>query len=395
MARLWSSGAELQSTTNGVEWDTTTVTSGGVAIDTTTKRSGAASLKFTSSASASNYIEHLFSSSEVVAFSRVYVYFTAWPTDAHGAIIQHINNAGTVIASIAVTTAGKLRLFDGDSAGTQRGSDSSALSLNTWYRVELQTNNGAGTEIEAKIDGTAFASGAMTSATNTKSIDFGFVDWQANAVMYMDDMAVNDNSGSSQTSYPGAGNIIHLKPDSAGDSAGFVRQGTDSGANYSQVNETTPDDVSKYVNSATLNAEDLHNMGASGIGASDTVNVVSIGVRFRRNNNTASPQFKVEVEKTSGGTISQGSAITPNSTTWRTNANAAPRVYTLTTYTDPDGAAWTQTTLDSMQAGFKLTTTGGTTRIDVSTVWALVEYVPNAGGASPKPTPLMTLLGVG
>ena len=41
MARLWSSGFELQSVTSGVEWDTTT---GLPTIDTTTKRSGAASL---------------------------------------------------------------------------------------------------------------------------------------------------------------------------------------------------------------------------------------------------------------------------------------------------------------------------------------------------------------
>jgi len=376
MSRLLSIGAELQSTTNGMEWDTTSASGGSVTIDTTTKRSGSASIKFVSNAAGSNYIEHQYSASGVVTFSRAYVYFTAFPTDATGAIIQHINSGGTVIACIAITTAGKLRLYDGNIAGTQRGADSAALSLNTWYRVELTTNNGAGTEIDARLDGSSFASGAMTSATNAQQIDFGFADWQANAVMYMDDLAVNDTSGSAQTSWCGDGKIIHQKPGSAGDSAGFVRQGSDSGANWSQVNDTTPNDITAYVNSPTLNAEDLHNTVDSGIGASDTVTLVSVGVRFRRNNNTASPQFKVEIEKTASGTISQGSAIIPNSTTWRTNANAAPRVYTLTAYTDPDGAAWTQTTLDSMQIGYKLTTTGGTTRIDVTTVWALVEYVP-------------------
>ena len=74
----------------------------------------------------------------------------------------------------------------------------------------------------------------------------------------------------------------------------------------------------------------------------------------------------------------------PNSTTWKTNATTTTLGYPITAYTDPDGAAWTNTTLDSMQIGYKLTTAPGTAgrRIDVTTIWAYVDYTPGTPPAA-------------
>ena len=54
----------------------------------------------------------------------------------------------------------------------------------------------------------------------------------------------------------------------------------------------------------------------------------------------ATAVLKAEIEKVASGTILQGTADTPNSTTFNTNATLAPRISKLITYTDPDGAAW-------------------------------------------------------
>lgn len=109
--------------------------------------------------------------------------------------------------------------------------------------------------------------------------------------------------------------------------------------------------------------------------------MVQVGWRYRRSATGTGPSVKLEIMKTSGGTKSQSAGIIPNSTTWKTNQNATPWTYPLTLYFDPDGAAWTQSTLDTLQAGI-LNTQTTTPRCDVSDVWALVEYVPAASPAA-------------
>src|SRR3990167_7619952 len=90
MARLWSSGAELQSVTNGVEWDTNT---GTLAIDTTIKRSGAASLRINTAGTA-RYVTHRFrADSTVRTFVRFYLYIASAPAAATY-ILRHGDGVG-------------------------------------------------------------------------------------------------------------------------------------------------------------------------------------------------------------------------------------------------------------------------------------------------------------
>jgi hypothetical protein len=108
--------------------------------------------------------------------------------------------------------------------------------------------------VEAKVDGaSAFAS------SSTRSLSSGIRQFllggnlnseaQTTGDWFFDDLAINDNTGSFQNSYPGEGKIIHLKPNAAGDSNGFSVQvgGTvGSSNNYTRVNEVTPDDATSY-----------------------------------------------------------------------------------------------------------------------------------------------------
>src|SRR3989304_6058434 len=74
MARIWSSGFELQSVTSGIEWDTTT---NSPAIDLSIKRSGLASLRANPTATTS-FIHHVFAASDNNnnTFVRFYLYIT-------------------------------------------------------------------------------------------------------------------------------------------------------------------------------------------------------------------------------------------------------------------------------------------------------------------------------
>lgn len=391
MARLKTIVPALGGITSGHDWDATTAggTGGTVTIDTTIKRNGQRSLKITSAVDASNYIDYQYKSADAVSFISIFVYFTAFPTDAESAILEAINNAGTTITCIGITTAGKLRLHNGNSAGAQLGSDSSVLSLNTWYEVTLQVNNASSPKAIAQmaVDGSTpstFASGSYTTATNCNAFNLGFTDFVTAGVAYFSDIRVNDNSGSNETALPTAGEkTISLRPNAAGSVNTFATQtGGTAGAanNFTRVNESTPNDATSFDGSSTLNEEDMFAMDDSGMGASDTVKVVEMHLRFRNSTADATAKITASIVKTSGGTKSSSGTITPNSTTFRTNVpgTTLPKIAPIVTYADPDAAAWTQTTVDSMQAGYKLTTAPGTAgrRIDVTAVWVIVSYVP-------------------
>lgn len=377
-ARLFTSGVELQTFTAGVEFDSN---SGTPTVDTATFRSGAASMRVNGT-SISKFITNQYAGASLAQnrYLRFYLRIHQSSGTASAAIALFRDGTNGNGPSLRLNTDNTLQLWD-EQASAQRGSNSSALSLDTWYRIELEYDRAAGSS-KAFIDGVQFATGAQTANLDMNVIRLGMID-TATIDFNFDDVAVNDSSGTSQTGLPGAGNVIRLSPTAAGDANSFATQtgGTaGSGNNFTRTNETTPDDATTFNGSATLNEEDLFNVTDSGIQSYDTVNVVQVNGRFRNSTADATGAFKFEIEKAAAGTISQSTAIVPNSTTFRTNVAGAtlPKTSPLTLYTDPDGSVWTKTTLDSMQIGYKDTTGPGTAgrRNDVTTVWAYVDYTP-------------------
>lgn len=391
MARQWTCGFELQTFATGIEVDSN---SGTPVISTTTVRSGLASMRVQGT-SISKFFTQQFLGTGSTTNKFVRFYFRIASATGTNAVAFALLRDGTSGngPSLRINTNNTLELWD-EQAGVQRGSDSSALSTNTWYRIEFSYIRSTGV-ITAYIDGVQFATGSSTTNMSMDTFRLGMID-TATCDFFYDDVALNDSSGTNQTGLPGAGNVIRLSPDSAGDVNGFLVQvGGTAGStnNFTRVNEITPDDATTYNASAVLNAEDLFNCGASGIGATDTVNVVSVGVRFANLVSAdATASFKAEIEKTASGTKTQSAAIIPNSTTWRSNvpSTTLPKTYPLTTYIDPDGAAWTQATLDTMQIGY-IETVANVQTIGISTIWAYVDYTP-AAAITVKP---LSALGVG
>jgi hypothetical protein len=383
MARLWSCGFELNTTTVQVEIDRTNSGSFST-ISTSTVRSGAYSMRFSGFSGTTNQANgfNFQTLGSANVYARAYFNFATFPGGATPWCVMSLaGSVGSGNLNIVVTSSGVIRLYQNS---TQVGSDGPTLSTGVWYRFELHFNNtgAGGTHIaEAMLDGVSFVSVSSLTLTsiawfNVGRISTGSSSTSAVGDYFVDDMALNDTTGSFQTSWPGSGKIIHLRPNAAGDSTAWTRAGTDTGANYSQVNEVTPDDVTTYITSTTLNQEDFYNVDDSGIGVSDTVNLIGVGVRFSGSSSVSEPTFRVEAKKTTGGTISQGSAIVPQFTTWVTNHPAGTlRLYPLVLYQDPDSSNWTQSTLDTMQIGVKLTV-DNTNSNQISTLWALVDYTP-------------------
>lgn len=381
MSRLWQCGFELQSVATGVEFDSTSGTA--PTIDTGTFNGGLASIKFNPSA-ATSFLTHQFAATSATnnVYARFKVLFTAFP-GANSITIAVIRSAAAGNnLTIRCNTAGTIFL-NNEQSSSQVGSTSSAMSLNTWYRIEFSYVYATGaanaylTQDNANT-GAAFATGTATASVATDTFRLGFVD-SATGTFFADDIGLNDQTGTYENGLLGPGSIFHLQPSATGDINGFlVNVGGTAGAsnNYSRVGEIIPDDATTYNGSAVLSASDLFRCtnAPNSMKANDSVNVVCVGVRMADLIGAdATAAFKVQIEKTSGGAISQSSALIPNSTAFLTNSTAVPKQYPLITYLTPDGDEWTYSTLNTLQVGYALTATNIQT-IAISTVWVSVEF---------------------
>ncbi len=315
MARLWQSGFELNSAS--IEF----TGSASPNIQTSIVRSGSYALRISSlSSGAAKRVQYDFAAANInVFFVRFYVYITTFPSAANKFFTIN-NSANTInVAKINLNNDKTLALFDEDG---QIGSNSPALVANQWYRIEIEfdRSGASGSHIlKGRIDGVEFASDTARamSAGGAKAFWGGNLGNEAQITgdWYFDDIAINDNSGAFQNSYPGSGRIIHRYPKATGDANGFLAQvGGTAGAtnNFTRVNEVTPDDATSYNGSALLNAEDLFNCEDSGLVSKDIINVVAVGVRMADLVAAdATAAFVLEIEKTTGGTKTQSGTIIP------------------------------------------------------------------------------------
>ena len=366
MARLWSSGQELNSATNGVE-NTFNFTPN---IQTSIVRGGLYAANPTPSGTAYNFVYDPYgSNTQGDLYVRSYFRITTAPS-TQSVVVSIAGSA--FLVSIRCNTDRTLELWNEEDAA-QIGSDSSALSLNTWYRIELRldTTTLASSVVDALIDGVSFASSSSQNlATGSSRVRFGDSGAKTYSFSY-DDIAINNTSGSFQNSYPGQGKIIHLRPNAAGDNTGWT------GA-YTDVDEVTPDDTTTKLSSNTLDQiEDMNIDSPTMMGDQDTVNVVAVGVRFNGVGASLNASFVLRIKASASGTVEESSAITPSNTTYVTNAAAAPRNYSLVLYDLPGASttAWTKNDLEQAQIGVRLSATS-TNAAQVSTLWASVDYTP-------------------
>jgi len=393
MARLWSSGAELQSVANGMEFDDNTVSGGGaLAISTSTKRSGSASLRSSNAGAngvAVTYHQFKAANDNGPFYARAYINFADNTPAAICTIFALVDSANTnTYGRIRLATNGSLELWDNSA---KIGSSSSILSTGTWYRVELYFYNNTGTgklELDARIDGVSFASTTTSTATGTVAlISLGDRSGTNSYDMFFDDIAVNDNTGSFQNSWAGDGQIVHLVPSSAGTSNQWRKTDRTTAGdsnNYTLVDDTTPPNTTDFVWSKTLNDLDDYTLGANGnIASGDTINVVELYVRGKRNG--TNPATMTAYLTYNGGTDTSATWQPNNSTTFKNYTNVAPYVAAITAYNEPGASttAFTKTTVEATHPQIKITTGAATNGPDITAVWVLVDYTAGSPPATP------------
>ena len=371
MARLYESGFELQSVTAGMEWAAVT---GSPSINTTTKRSGSASLRCNTSATTA-YVQHDYADETTIHYLRAYIYIASMPAGLT-TILANGDNADSYTSRIRLNSNGTLELWS-DTA--QIGSDSSALSTDTWYRIEWSYDDAnANNTATAYIDGVQFATGNSGDNAGNGRLRVGVQD-SATMDIYYDDIAVNNSAaGGTETGLPGAGNLVLALPTGAGSSNPTTGV-------YSYINEIPPTDTatsgSTMIELDTNPTNGDFNMTDSstlGMQSDATVKYVSVWARIREEA-AGTSNYTLRIRSRSAGTVSSSSSQDAGNATARTNPNGTTAfgVRHVAYVIPQDGtSAWTPTgtdSIDNMQIG--VGTTDGNP--DVWCLWlgAYVEYV--------------------
>lgn len=383
---MWTTGFETQSPTlefgvnSGVIVTGTTPT-----MSTTIKRRGTCAARF-QPAAALSYIEHQITGGTVQrTFHRLYIRIATAPSADTN--IYAIGQSGFFPCSLRLKTDRTLLLRDSNTSTDLTGS--TVLALDRWYRVELDFTDGAsGTgAFKLYVDGALIADQVCSVINGFSRIRMGVSGVATTTDVYMDDVAINDDTGSVQNGLPGPGAVVHMLPNAAGDNNLWATAvgGTAGGANnFTRVNERTPDDGTSYnqttaTGTTTIDDFNLESAASAGIGSADTITCVQVGGRVASDVTTAA-SIVYRLKAQAAGTVLESATVPVNNTStagaWGVHRGQSPRPYQLTSYVSTqDGSAWTAAKLDTAQIGYRGDVSTTTVR-RVTTLWALVDFIP-------------------
>jgi len=260
-ARLFTSGFETNDFLK-TEWSSHAGSINNPTIVTISPRSGTYRLDSSSLSSGASHVYRNLSSTKTsgTAFTRFYFRTNTVAPSANAVIFQEQANSGSAATRIFLLTTGRFRL-NNNVTGTNTDSTFN-LSTNTWYRLEVRhLLADSGGEIELRIyvgDNTTAADTLSITGEDTLPVDIlSFFFGKSSAVTGIysyDDIAINDDTGSFQNSWPGPGRVALVKPTF---DKSVVWTPTPAGSNAANVDDEpgTPDDDATY-NAAAGSATD-------------------------------------------------------------------------------------------------------------------------------------------
>lgn len=281
------------STVSSIDNPTAGTVTGTVTRDTSKQRSGRGCYKCDSGAgNAAAYLNAWSSplnTSSRTHYFRVYFCFDQLPSSTVKIMV-----IGSTTVSARLTSGGKLQFFN-DNTNTQIGSDSSAtISADgvTYYRVEISEVVNAtpnATDVELRLDGVTVATASGLTLNASIQLSAGWTAAPgASKVLYLDDIKVNDSTGSFNNTWAGSGKVILMLPVSDNargawtDGAGGTTNLFDAVNNIPPVGvaESSATNGSQIKNRTTTNPTNcdlnLDTYLNAGLASVDTVNFVEL-----------------------------------------------------------------------------------------------------------------------
>lgn len=352
MARIQTLGFETGSSSAGdgpvhASNGTNSVTSSAV-------RSGLKGLRITAASAWSEYAPSGIANRDRDFYFRIYMRISANPANTAFPFTL-LTSAPATIVRLALTTTGTLQLQN--NAGTQIGSDSAALTLNQWYRIEMRVRvssiSSTAGNAELRLDGATVASAIGTAQCGTTAPAwYRLGNNGASAIscnLDFDDVAVNDDQGANQTSYPGEGHLILLKPISDNARVGWSDGAGGTTALWESLNNIPPVGHAlasavdgSQIKDATNNATDTYdaNMEAYNVylGTNDTLVLIQ-SVMVIGTNGTVARNVGVKTLSNPAGSETTGatpaSATSDFPTSWNPVRDAVQYAPTVTRSTSP------------------------------------------------------------
>lgn len=231
--------------------------------------------------------------------------------------------------------------FDYYINGAYISTGSRTLQANAFQVVEVHVKCGSSDGVaEVKIDGVLdFQYNGNVGGTDTIG-RIGF--YSENLTYYLDDLALNDATGTEDNAWCGDGRVILLRPDANGD----VTQLTAStGSNYACVDEGFPaNDDTDYVYSDVTNAYDLYHLENPAIPSDAVIRRIWGVARAKK---TVAESGAIQIGIKTGGMEYWSSDIEIGIN----YGNYSAPAYTKNPSTN---AAWTINELNNLQIGVKV-----------------------------------------
>lgn len=281
---------------------------------------------------------------------------------------------------------------------------SPSINDGNWHRIEVYTffsATQANRAWELRLDGTTISSGTAQT-TDSAAPNALFVGWPVvrSGDIYFDDVALNDDQGSSQNSWPGDGKVVLLVPtaDSAIGTGWTLGTGTAISANSGStaVKNTPPLGVAdlaagsdpKQIRNATANANvnydaTVTTYTAAGIGATDTINLVTPWVITAAPVSTGAKLGTVGVVSNPAITNVALSALGTAGAFW---ANAAAGTFATGWKGSPGTTTYAPSVTKGTAPVMRVTQVTSSTRIAMVCFMGIyVDYTPAAAATPTKP----------
>jgi hypothetical protein len=310
------------------------------------------------------------------------------------------------VVELATSSASLLRVFvksdrtlylQNVPGAAQIGSVSAALTVGQWYRIEVYCKIGTGAVDEAtlRLDGTVVASSttlALAEANVASRYRIGDGTNAPGTTISWDDIAVHDDTGASNNTWPGDGKIVLARPSSDDTVNNFFEGSGSTQTNlWAAVDNLPPAGAVSASETATTNIESNSSSGtaqyvanlpsytALGVGASDTVLAVQGHVWHGEDIATGTKTGAVQQYQNP----TAGAATTFN---YGADAGAHGAFPTLWTLTKNAVVEMPSVTLGS---GMRLSVTKTDTTTRTACICAMgtyVHYRPAAGGLAKSGT---------